>query len=102
MLWLNPMPAYPGCQARYLLLEVTLISCLSMLSFLGSCGGQPASISLSYSENETGLLSLGLCMTHAVPTQEVGRETCLPCRSKLEPYQLLPYTDILIFFTRPE
>ena len=78
--------------ASSLLLEVTLMSCLSPVGvFLGSSGGQPASISLyPVVGTETGSLYLGLCMSHAVPTQEVGREICLPCRSELEPYQPLP------------
>lgn len=53
-----------------------------------SSGGQPASISLyPVVGTETGSLYLGLYMSHMVPPQEVGREICLLCRSKLRHYQ---------------
>lgn len=48
VLRMNQMPAYSGCQARYLLLEFAILSCLSSPGvFLGSRGGLPNSMSLS-------------------------------------------------------
>lgn len=48
VLWMNLMPAYSGCQARYLFLEFAILSCLSSPGvFFGSRRGLFNSISLS-------------------------------------------------------